>query len=454
MKISQDGILFDKLSELEGFVSDLNLAGIVRLKKPVEDKSGKVLIKEDIVIQKRMLEKLRDHEGQYQSEFNIQITDEVMRQMRIYLASTVCRVLEERDADFIRHLYDGSHHRYRSYIEHSFRKRSLTLLLYRTARNNPNFFHHLSLFGLLSLGIALQLKTRVHFQYRYAFLCGLGADLGLADSNDWTMLAELDSVRFARAQKCAAYLETLQLAPAVVRIIRDHIIPLEKPLIHSEEEERQFSAGLGPAMDEIITDETDEPDEQSGDVEEDGGTIPDMEERTELIVLEIMKVSRFLIELTRRIQNSEHFAETLVYMLAYNAARGHFYERLINPVLEKFRRYEKMARHMMEIAHIEKKCLYPPSAWAYPKPNATQILCRNRIQDCPKLERGWDIHVISPQEAFGRIGDTLTQGNYPKCALEAELQATLIREENLTGGAGSNKRGNSRPGGDPKPADH
>jgi hypothetical protein len=108
-------------------------------------------------------------------------------------------------------------------------------------------------------------------------------------------------------------------------------------------------------------------------------------------------------------------------MVAYNGARGFFHKDLVELIIERFREYEAIARRMIKVAAVEKSCLYPDSAWAYPKPRAAQVLCRHFKTGCPKLESGWDIHVVSPTEAYGWLGTPLAAGNYPKCALERDL---------------------------------
>ena len=75
-----------------------------------------------------------------------------------------------------------------------------------------------------------------------------------------------------------------------------------------------------------------------------------------------------------------------------------------------------------KIAQIENQCLHPPSAWAYPKPKASQVLCKNNHHTCPHYVSGWNISVISTQEAIGYIGTNLRPGSYPKCRLEKDLE--------------------------------
>ena len=76
---------------------------------------------------------------------------------------------------------------------------------------------------------------------------------------------------------------------------------------------------------------------------------------------------------------------------------------------------------MSLLALVEKKCLHGEHAWAYPKPQATQVLCGGSVLCCPHLKVGWNFTMISPQRAYGRIGRELPAATYYKCTLEQEL---------------------------------
>ena len=144
------------------------------------------------------------------------------------------------------------------------------------------------------------------------------------------------------------------------------------------------------------------------------------------ILGESLRIAHFILETKKRIEDSDYFAEEMVYRISYNAGKGVFHDDLIRPIVRKFQEFELEARKMRRLAEIENRCIHPPSAWAYPKPRAAQILCQNHVQSCPKMIRGWDIHVISPQQAFGWLGADLAAGEYAKCELEKLLQKDPI----------------------------
>lgn len=119
--------------------------------------------------------------------------------------------------------------------------------------------------------------------------------------------------------------------------------------------------------------------------------------------------------------DTEDIAQKLVVMFAYNVEKKNFNEEIANPMIDCFRQYEKIIKRIRKVAKLENLCLHPPSAWAYPKPKAVQILCKNNHHTCHHYISGWNINVISTQEAIGYIGTSLTPGSYPKCRLEKDL---------------------------------
>ncbi|MFN3603436.1 MAG: hypothetical protein ACK4UJ_01865 [Leptonema sp. (in: bacteria)] len=122
-----------------------------------------------------------------------------------------------------------------------------------------------------------------------------------------------------------------------------------------------------------------------------------------------------------KIEDREYLFEEISFRVAYTAKLGYFNYELLKPILNKFKELELEMRNLILIADVEKKCLYPPSAWAYPKPRATQIICREHRVYCPYIKLGWDLYVTKEQEPYGWIGTSLKIGNYVKCRLEDEL---------------------------------
>jgi hypothetical protein len=74
-----------------------------------------------------------------------------------------------------------------------------------------------------------------------------------------------------------------------------------------------------------------------------------------------------------------------------------------------------------DIGKLEAKCLYKKDAIAYPVPLCTQILCKNKRYDCKWVVAVRPVNIVHFSKIFGRAGDSLAVGIYPKCKLSEDL---------------------------------
>jgi len=404
MKILPDLLEFSELSELIGFIERFRLAGAVKLLEPVTDNSGKVLIKENVVFKESSLEKLEQMKGLYRPVFKIAVDADLCQRMRSFLCTYMMDLLKQKDHQFIAHLYASTEHRYPAYLRTALLPRPVLLTLYKLFLEHHPAFVSAALLGLLCLGIIIQKNIRLRFIHCNAFLAGFVARMPLAGQ----------ASHFAdqkAALTAATMADQLKLSADVAAALRNNPFDLEKPV----------AAGFS-----LVAESPDFTVEENASdlVVSAAGETPESESdpRAVDLLTEVLRLGHYISDLSGKIERNAEFAEQLIYMVAYNTEKGYFHKDLAMTILHRFREYEAQARKIMLIAEIESRCVHPPSAWAYPKPRATQILCQNRVLECPLLDAGWDINVISPQEAFGWIGKSLEAGSYPKCQLENDLQ--------------------------------
>jgi len=412
MKIGGDGIHFDTLSELKQFIFDFDLSGVIQLAESIEDNQGKVLIKEHIHVKESALTRLESLDGQYREQFKVSITDDLIRALRKHLTELVLQRLEERENGFLAALYAETHHNYKGYINGAFLSRSVALSALKLSRTKRQFFNHLCDLGLAALGIAIQNDFRIKFVNRYSFLAGFFADISMIkEERIWKEAIEDDSLKKKYSDLSAQTAEQLKLNQEVIEAIRH---------CHVEADSPPHKKGAPP----LVTDQNVTSQEILSELlesDEESSSRAPLNEKAKLIVSEVMKIAKFISDIALHTSDRDHFAEELIYMLAYNMSLGYFHRDLVLPILNRFRQFETNVKRMMQIAELEQACIHPPSAWAYPKPNAAQILCRNRVFECPRLEQGWTINIIGTQEAYGWIGTVLKEGQYPKCTLEEGL---------------------------------
>ena len=413
MKVTENGILFDDLSRLNGFYLELRLQGALKFLEPVEDNTGNILIKEDVMVKESFFEKLKEMSGSYKAHFHVALTDELATKISEFLVRKLSELTNAGPGHFLTRLLDLPHHRPAAYMRAAFKDRALSLAAYRLYRDGEEFFTHLCELGLLNMAIVMQKYLRIRGVHKNAFLAGFLSDLPLAGGSAWRRPAQdIEEVRI-RARKAAEMAGRFSVAPEVVASIGEFAQSFPIP--------EQPRNGIPDGDREAFAADQDYLDSLAGAPPEDG-PIPAMNEASREVLTESLRIAHFIAETKKRVEDSEFFAEEMVYRVSYNAGKGVFHDDLIRPIVRKFQEFEEEARKMRRLAEIENMCIHPPSAWAYPKPRAAQILCQRHVMDCPKMIRGWDIHVISSQQAFGWLGADLAAGEYSKCDLEKILQ--------------------------------
>lgn len=406
VRIAPEFIGFDSLPELNQFLAEQSMQNGFQLAEPIKDNAGNVLIKEQIIVKENALKRLENMAGNYAADFRVLVTQDLIKQLRASLSKNLLGLLTRPDMSLVRHLFDATRVNYQPFVQNALSTGMLVLTFYKQHYENPEFFEHAGKLGLLTLGTIVQKQFGIPRLHRYAFLSGFLADVALAQTNEWSgLVTEQRRVEIAKQASLTA--QRLAMPGEIVRALRDATILVDKP-----------SADATPI--EIL--DPSEPASATADsILEDQDTSAPVDPAAAQALTEVLRLALFVHESWKQLA-AEKDVERLISMVAYNGARGYFHKDLVELMIERFREYELVARRMIKVAEIEGKCLHPPSAWAYPKPRAAQVLCRHFVSSCPKLVSGWDIHIVSPQEAYGWLGTVLDAGTYPKCQLEIELQ--------------------------------
>lgn len=416
MKLSGDAIIFEDVLSLETFYTQLDLQGVLRLSEDLKDNSDKVLIKADVPLKPGVFEKLREIRGSYQEKFSVRITSELSRSISAFLANHALHAIDEWS--FFKRLYAIEGHRYQSYIRNAFRNRRIAVTCFILMHRSPARYTALISQALLTLAIVMYRFLQIRHVHINAFLAGLLMEIGDVDGSLSRDAAQEGDALNHLKRKSADLAGSLGASKTVA----DTILAQEAftELASELPEASSVAPSSGVSIADFLISEGKEASEESAEGGE-GASSPESEAAV-LQIAEALKFSRYILFLRERLGNDEHAAEEISYRSAYNAKKGHFSLKVVDPILRIFKEYELEIRCMMKVAELEQRCLYLPSAWAYPKPRATQMICRLHKTECPKLKPGWDLTVVSPAEAYGWIGMTLEPGRYLKCELEDELK--------------------------------
>jgi hypothetical protein len=414
MKITLAGIEFDKLNEFSKFATELDLFGVIQLTDPIKDKKGSILIKDHVFVKDTALKKLETIPDQYNPKFKVHMTTEVISRIKKALSKQITSDSEKSKNEFLTILFkndQSSTVSMENLIMSSFYSNDIVLVLYKIMLEQPEFFRHLVSMGLISLGTVIQKNYGIRLINRYVFLAGILSDIIFFGSDYWQNSNLDDNVMPKITNLSAKIAQNLNMPAQIVSAIQNHFVRGIYVVENNSVKIDTNVLNLNPFLESI-------PRETGADSE-----LIDNENYDESvkIITECLKITRFISETYKRL-GGENIAEKLLVMFTYNVEKKIFDKEIAYPMIDRFKEYEQIVKRTKKIAELENKCIHPPSAWAYPKPKATQILCKNKVTECPHYTTGWDINVVSAQEAIGFIGTALKPGNYPKCSLEKGLE--------------------------------
>jgi hypothetical protein len=422
MKVTSEGLIFYSLKDFSVFLQDYNLMGQLSLSEPILDKNGNILYKEQLPVKESVIKRLEEMPGQFKALFKVPLNRQLVNTLERWISTRVLQELNQNKNMFIVRLFESTRHPYANYIRHALHgNTSLILTLFKISRDKKKFFEHIIQLALLTLGIMIQKGYKIRFINRNAYLAGLASDLALSSTSYWKIPPNEDNNRKELAKQCQALAERFKLAPEITSAIGNNFVIAGEPDL----QEQIIDSGLisinNSFFKDFVSEEGSETNETGTAKNEEKEIITDTRlnsateatfSQAKLLITESLKLAKYITTTLNRIEDKEHYAEELVYMISYNASKGYFHKDIIFPILKQFREFELEARRIMKVAEIENKCIHPPSAWAYPKPRASQILCRHNINNCPKIETGWDMRVVTTQQAIGWVGTDLQPGVY------------------------------------------
>lgn len=419
MKITSTGLEFQDFPEFRTFVLEYELLGSVSLSEPIVDKNGNVLLKEKVAIKENLIKKLEDMDGKFIPSFKLAMSKDLMKMLKMVLSKAILSRIEDKSNQFIKHLYEQNAEKMASLkgiIQNSFYTKSIALAFFRILLNEREFFNYLADIGLLTLGSVIQKKYQFKMVNRFSFLAGLCADIS-SSKDGYYKRTLIGAPLTAVASLSSEVARKFALPEEVIAAINGHpIASFEVPNGNLAEinidELRKHPLNVELLAGTAMEDESMEEEDEEGEYAEE----------TADVVLSALKIARYVVENLKVTVEKERVSEKLLVMFTYNAEKGLFRKDLADPMINRFVEFDAAIKKIRVIADIENKCKFPTSAWAYPKPKAAQVLCKDRNYQCPLIVNGWDLKIITAQDPFGFIGTSLAVGTYPKCSLEEELQ--------------------------------
>lgn len=284
----------------------------------------------------------------------------------------------------------------------------LTLWLLKIYEQDKGFFIHIARCGLYSLGIAFSSYARKSFLHRNAFQMSLLSDALLHDPDDRKISLYNRTSAFQReySKNIANSAQSLDLSEEIVYALRNHLDQKIGP------DEEQSATSESSSLFDTINNEKSPSD---ADQVSQSNAIQDA-------LLAIMRVTRFLTDVERGSIDPEVRFREMIAGLSYLTEKEILPASCTRPVLDRSKQHIEIIVKMKHIAQVEASCLKKDkmAAWAYPKPNATQVICLRQYEDCPNLLRGRPVNVVGMGD--GLLSRFQVPGEYQKCKLAENLE--------------------------------
>lgn len=406
MKLQPNSLEFTDLGDFLTFLESYGLENHIQLKNEVYLRTGESLLRSNVIITDKIIKRLIEEEENYEHSFQVRLEGVFIDKINAILAKAINKRISTGHNPITNHLLSNSNRivDYQGIIQNALFHPAISMTLFYFYRESRDFFHYLTDMGALCLSIILQKDYQLRFINRYAFLSGLFKDLPFAGTKNWKE-QNFDEKTYEELARVAAYLgEKIELPYEVVSSI-------EHPVLVIMEDARLTRINTeklkeNPLFDNVGRETPMEETDQSAKII--------------TILVEALKITKFVSEVHNRLMQEKNSDGKLLAMFKYNIEKGFFADELASEIVKKFKKYEELLEGIRIIAAIEKACPFQ-SAWAYPKPRATQVLCQKSITKCPLCIPGRDINIVQRLSPYGFLGVALEKGYYPKCKLEEKL---------------------------------
>ncbi|MEQ9365419.1 MAG: hypothetical protein RIF32_14330 [Leptospirales bacterium] len=393
---------------------------------PVKSGAGEVYIPAGMTVNETRLENL-DKFDAHNPHYRVQISADLLTSICQMLKRVFLSHLQGRRADFMQILFsDIPGSSFAGIIQNALfnrlnnEKRMLTLWLMKVYEQDRKSFRHHARFAMYALSVAFVIQRRGNFTHRYCFQGGLVADINGVNSPllEEPMFDLPTNVKLDYALRAADAAQKLGLEATVVDGLRNHLNPPDKA--EAEAAEPTPTSFL----DDEDEDEGEDDSEATGNANAgaDSPQTAGAKKKAGQAVQSILQIARFIMDAEKKKLDPEVQLKNLIAGLAYYSEKGALPPHYANPILVKCKSYGPMIRKMKIIAQLESKCVKndPEAAWAYPKPDASQVLCLKHRQDCPNFVQGRPLSIVSEySEAF--VARPLAAGEYGKCTLARQL---------------------------------
>ena len=389
MQFSNDNIFTTKISDIISFGSFIGKYEAISLQQDIKDKNGNILISAKRPLRESTLKSLLNKELASSYEISLVISKELRDALADKVSKEFRRIISLSDFSFPAFLFEKKNINMHRIIRVTMRNRFFMNFLTKILYENKKIKIHLLEVCAISTGLMASLKGS---DYRYAhfmrlFQAAILHDYAISELPNW-----------------------------------DEEEAFEGKSKHDMESANKISGNeLSSDISEIILKNNHLNQEYSND---DLSTEDSWFNNPVKLSSAILNLAEYYTYAKRLIgaQNNKDEMGLVMYQIGVHTEKGYFPRQLVKILETYFRKYAVFFEYGKQIGALQNQCIHKKFALAYPKPKATQILCKNNSVPCKLRLYGQPLMVVSAEgDTWARLGEQIRPGWHDKCNLSVKL---------------------------------
>lgn len=392
MEFLDDVITTNEIHDLFRLGNTVGNVEALELKESIKDDNDKVLLQAKRPLKINLLETLDDKYKGKKFNFVIELTEDLILKVFSVLKKDIDKKLGMYDYSFAGYLFKKNKIDLIRVLKRALSKNFFVTYLLSLLYADRKIWDHLMEVSLTSLGLLASISDDdIEYQdYGVMFQAGMLHDYSIVNLSNWSDHENFESQDADHDKKSGQGIAAKDLNPMVKEIIENHNHLRVRFL---EENEAKSTRWYNSKTDIMST---------------------------------ILNVVEYYIwfkgESKVNESESESATGSVLYQLGLLTEKGNFPYGLMKFFKIFYSKYTEIFEYGQNIGAIENSCVHKRYALAYPKPKATQVLCKDNLKDCPKRIHSQRINVVKNQtEENNRYGTELKKGWYDKCSLTSEL---------------------------------
>ncbi len=391
MEFLDDAITTNDIHDIFRLATVLGSMEILELRESIKDDNDKVLLQSKRPLKTNLLEALDDKYKGKKFNFVIELTESIRLALLGLLRKDIEKKLGMFDYSFAGYLFKKSKLDMARVVKRALSKNYFVTYLISLLYGQRKIWEHLMEVALTSVGLLASVGDDDvdYSDYGVMFQAGMMHDFSISQMANWEELDSFEGTVAEHDKESGAKIAGKDLHPAIKEIIENHSHLRVRFL---DENDAKITRWYQSKTDIMST---------------------------------ILHVVEYFIWFNKEMPaggEGDGVSGSVLYQMGLLTEKGNFPYGLMRFFKLFYSKYAEVFEYGQEIGKIENACVHKLYALAYPKPKATQILCRDNLRECPNRIHSQRINIVtSVDEENNRFGSELKKGWYDKCSLSSTL---------------------------------